>query len=231
MRIPGSVRPCHTGEPYDRTGTEWCDKIGYDKDKHGLTYFYDLGFESTTKSLGFKQDCVVKGGLQKCKEVVACSGDGFGCAFTEEFDANGALIGITNSEGLQLLDVMANDAWDGKWGDWDVLNKEIKGSFKWEDGKLVLARGSPRLGAAGTELTLPMAMKGGMSPTLYFIALLGSMKLANEKKPGEIKLQIDGAKGLFITSFITPQHVEVKTDIIEKNGDGSPPEPQPWANK
>ena len=196
MKMPRSIRPCHTGEPHDITDTEWCDKIGYDKDKHGMTYFYDLGFEGT-KDIRFKEECVVKGDLQKCKEVVACSGDGFGCAFTEEFDANGALIGITNSEGLQLLDVMANDAWDGKWEDWDVLNKEIKKLLEWKDGKLVLTRDF-RLGTAGTELTLPMAIQGGMPPTLYFIALLGSMKIANEKKPGEIKLQVDGAKDVFI---------------------------------
>ena len=196
MKMPRSIRPCHTGEPHDITDTEWCDKIGYDKDKHGMTYFYDLGFGGT-KDIRFKEECVVKGDLQKCTEVVACSGDGFGCAFTEEFDANGALIGITNSEGLQLLDVMANDAWDGKWEDWDVLNKEIKKLLEWKDGKLVLTRDF-RLGTAGTELTLPMAIQGGMPPTLYFIALLGSMKIANEKKPGEIKLQVDGAKDVFI---------------------------------
>ena len=198
MKIPGSMKPCRTGEPDDITGTVWCDSIGYDKDKHGMAYFYDLGFGGMGSHM-FEENCVAvgtSGELQKCTEVIACADGGFGCAFTEEFDADGALISITNSEGLELLDVMANDAWGGKWDDWSFLHSEIKSIFKWENGKLILAK-DENFGKAGTEFTLPMAIKNELPPTMYMVALLGSMKLANEKKPDEIILQIAGAKEVF----------------------------------
>jgi len=210
MKMPRSMKPCHTGETDFVTGTAWCDKIGYDKDKHGMSYFYDLGFGGMGSHM-FEEECVVvgeSGDLQKCKEVIACSGDGFGCAFTEEFDADGALIGITNSEGLQLLDVMANDAWGGKWDDWSSLNDEVKGLVEWKDGKLVLIH-SNNLGTAGTEWTLLSAIKNDIPPTLYFLALLSSMKMANEEKPDEIILQVDGAKEIF-------NNVILNTGVMEE---------------
>jgi len=213
MKMPGSIKPCHTGEPDGETGSAWCDEIGYDKDKHGMAYFYDLGWPSTRDG-SFPEDCVVEGDLSRCKEVVACSGGGFDCAFTEEFDASGALIGITNSEGLQLLDVMANDAWDGKWDDWDLVNDELKDLFEWKDGKLLLKRDF-RLGSAGTELTLPMVVEGKMPPTMYMIALLGSMKLANEKKPDEIVLQVAGAKEVFDSVVLNPVVIEMPAVMRE----------------
>lgn len=218
MKMPRSMKPCHTGETDMITGTAWCDKIGYDKDKHGMSYFYDLGFGGMGSHM-FEEECVVvgeNGDLQKCKEVIACSGDGFGCAFTEEFDADGALIGITNSEGLQLLEVMANDVWDGKWDDWDSLNREINDLFEWKDGKLLLKK-DHRLGTAGTELTLPLWIEGNMPPTIYFIALLSSMKHANEQKPDEIILQVGGAKEIFNNVILNPGVIEeVKPAVPHK---------------
>lgn len=206
MKMPRTIKPCHTGEADGITGTAWCDSIGYDKDKHGMSYFYDLGF-SATQSHRFHEDCEETGtgadAVMKCKEVVACPDGGFDCAFTEEFDADGALIGITNSEGLQLLDVMSNDAWDGKWDDWDTLNNEIMRLVEWKDGKLVL-RNSNNFGTAGTEWTLLNALKNDIPPTFYFIALLGSMKMANEEKPDEIILQVDGAKEIFNNVILNP---------------------------
>ena len=205
MKMPHSMKPCHTGETDGVTGAAWCDSIGYDKDKHGMVYFYDLGF-SATETHRFHEDCVETstgaGAVEKCKEVIACPDGGFDCTFTEEFDSNGTLIGITNSEGLQLLEVMSNDAWDGKWDDWSSLNDEIKRLVEWKDGKLVMLHGN-HLGTAGTEWTLLNAMKGGLPPTLYFVALLSSMKMANEEKPDEIILQVEGAKEVF-DSHINP---------------------------
>ena len=218
MKMPHSMKPCHTGETDGVTGTAWCDSIGYDKDKHGMVYFYDLGF-SATETHRFKEDCVETGtgagAVKKCKEVIACPDGGFDCTFTEEFDSNGVLIGITNSEGLQLLEVMSNDAWDGKWDDWSSLNDEIKRLVEWKDGKLVMLH-SNNLGTAGTEWTLLNAMKGGLPPTLYFVALLSSMKMANEEKPDEIILQVEGAKGVFDSHIIPVDLGATETRVMEE---------------
>jgi hypothetical protein len=216
MKMPRSMKPCHTGETDGITGTAWCDSIGYDKDKHGMAYFYDLEF-SAAQSHRFHEDCEETGSgagaVRKCKEVVACPDGGFDCAFTEEFDSNGALIGITDSEGIQLLDVMANDAWDGKWDDWSSLNDEVKRLVEWKDGKLVLIS-SNNFGTAGTEWTLLNAMKNDVPPTLYFVALLSSMKMANEEKPDEIILQVEGAKGVFDNVILNPVVMEgTGTDV------------------
>ena len=216
MKMPRSMKPCHTGETDGITGTAWCDSIGYDKDKQGMAYFYDLGF-SATETHRFHEDCeeigAGAGAVMNCKEVVACPDGGFDCAFTEEFDSNGALIGITNSEGIQLLDVMSNDAWGGKWDDWSSLNDEVKGLVEWKDGKLILIH-SNNLGTAGTEWTLLSAIKNDIPPTLYFLALLSSMKMANEEKPDEIILQVGGAKEIFNNVILNPVVMEgAGTDV------------------
>ena len=224
MKMPRSIKPCHTGEADDITGTAWCDSIGYDKNKHGVAYFYDLGFGSNDRM--FEEECVTvgeSGDLQKCKEVVACADGGFDCAFTEEFDADGALIGITNSEGLQLLDVMANDAWDGKWDDWSSLNDEIMRLVEWKDGKLVLIN-SNNFGTAGTEWTLLNALKNNLPPTLYFIALLASMKMANEEKPDEIILQVEGAKEIFNNVILNPGVTEGAKPAVPHKAPATPGE-------
>ena len=225
MKMPRSIKPCHTGESDDITGTAWCDSIGYDKDKHGMAYFYDSGFGPNARM--FEEECVTigegVGALQKCKEVVACADGGFDCAFTEEFDADGALIGITNSEGLQLLDVMANDAWDGKWDDWSSLNDEIMRLAEWKDGKLVLIN-SNNLGTAGTEWTLLNAIKSDIPPTLYFLALLASMKIANEEKPDEIILQVEGAKEVFNNVILNPVVIEGTKSAVPHKAPSTPGE-------
>ena len=171
------------GDPQECRGekrAEWCDKVGYDQTTDGLTFFYDLGFEPDVR--GFRNKA-------------ACSDGGFGCAYVEKFDASGALVEIVNEKGEQFLDTLADDVWAGKLDDWEFKDRIVK-DIEYANGKMTFKKDQQPFAKKGDELSMKSANSYGVA-TMYFIALLTSMKLAGEKKPAKIVLNVKGAKEAF----------------------------------
>lgn len=171
------------GDPKECRGekrAEWCDKVSYDQTTDGLTYFYDLGFDPN---------------VQGFRNKAACPDGGFECAYVEKFDASGALVEIVNEKGEQFLDKMADDVWAGKLDDWHFKDKIVK-DIEYANGKMTFNKAVQEGVKKGDELSLKWANSYGVA-TMYFIALLTSMKLAGEKKPAKIVLNVKGAKEAF----------------------------------
>lgn len=180
------------GDPKECRGekrAEWCDKVSYDQTTDGLTFFYDLGFDPNVR--GWTEKC--QGG--SCTKKVACPDGGFECAYVEKFDASGALVEIVNEKGEQFLDKMADDVWAGKLDDWEFKDKIVE-DVEYANGKMTFNRDVQEGVKKGDELSLKWANSYGVA-TMYFIALLTSMKLAGEKKPAKIVLNVKGAKEAF----------------------------------
>jgi hypothetical protein len=176
----------------------WCSSIEYNKEKNGIPFFYDLEYEADNQSF----DRVCEG--EMCSETVACKDGGFDCVFTEKFNDEGTLYSISNKAGEELLDMMADDAWSGKWDNWGFIDR-LKREVKYSDGKLYARTGED----TEVELTLKMALEEGGNASVYFIALLAFMHENGEPKPDRIVLAVKGAKDAFQTR-VTRQNTTVQ---------------------
>ncbi|AUT19072.1 hypothetical protein DSLPV1_101 [Dishui lake phycodnavirus 1] len=174
--IVPDVRNCHKDEP-----DEWCSEMKYNKDADGLAFIYDIEVGANPPPVG------------------ECPGGGYACAFIERYDAEGTLIGISNDSGQQLLDKMANDAWEGRWDDWQQI-KQIDSWLKWENNKMIVTKEQSNPDGVGLnvgdEFTVDIARRMGAT-SMYFIFLLYLMKKAGETKPERIVLEIRNAQSGF----------------------------------
>jgi len=186
MIIP-DVTQCHDGEPAD-----WCSEMRYSTDD-GMAFIYDeqLGPEP--------ENHLPCDGETLCESKPnTCPGGGYDCAFTEKYDSDGTLISISNKNGEELLEKMADDAWAGKWENWNFA-QTIKKDVGYKDGKIIFTKDTHGFHGeikAGDELTLEFATSMGV-PTMYFIALLLLMSEAGEPKPDKIVLAVKGARDGF----------------------------------
>ena len=181
MIIP-DVRGCHVAEP-----AGWCSEMGYSKDE-GMAFIYDeqLG-PSPPNNLPCEE------GAEMCEDKPnTCPGGGYDCAFTEKYNSEGTLISISNKKGEELLDKMADDAWAGKWKNWQFA-RGMKRDLDYKGGKIILKKDGPGGAKAGNELTLKLATTMGV-PIMYFIALLLFMYEAGEPRPDKIVLAAKGAR-------------------------------------
>jgi hypothetical protein len=183
MIIP-DVTQCHVDEP-----ASWCREMGYSKD-NGLAFIYD-------EQLGPRpENNLPCDGETLCENKPnTCPGGGYDCAFTEKYDSEGTLISISNKNGEELLEKMADDAWAGKWENWNFAQM-IKKDVEYKGGKIIFTKDNHGPGGeikAGDELTIKLATTMGV-PTMYFIALLLFMYEAGEPKPDKIVLAVKGAR-------------------------------------
>jgi hypothetical protein len=173
----------------------WCREMGYSKDE-GMAFIYDV-------QLGPRpENNLPCDGETLCEDKPnTCPGGGYDCAFTEKYDSEGTLISISNKNGEELLEKMADDAWAGKWENWNFA-QTIKKDIEYKGGKLIFTKdihGPDVPGGeikAGDELTLKLATSMGV-PTIYFIALLLLMSESGEPKPDKIVLAVKGARDSF----------------------------------
>ena len=188
--IMPDVSICHQGRD-----NNWCEPMGYNKDIHGAAFIYDM---SLPKNVSKYKPCT---GDICVEELTECPNGGYDCAFLERYDENGALVSISDKDGNELLEKMADDVWNGRWEDWDE-SRSFDERLEYVDGKLLLKSDS-FFGSKGDEFTLAKANDLGM-PIAYFIALLIFKYRAGEPKPGSIVLNVTGAREKLLNR-IAPQ--------------------------
>jgi len=145
----------------------------------GLAYTYDLSL-ADIKSPLYKE----------------CVGGGHDCWYTEQYDQDGALVGVVDKDGVSLLDKIADDVWNDKWSEDAGIVKMFKKDVEYKDGKLIAKE---EIKFPGKEIKPGEVLKPGDAPatSLYFIALFSSMKLAGAEKPSKITLKIKNTKMKF----------------------------------
>ena len=212
--IIADVNDCHKSENVSK----WCEDMNYQK-SYGMAFIYD-------ERLGPNPDPFAScSGDGECeRKPNTCPDGGYMCAFTERYNDEGSLIGITNAAGEELLDKMATDAWAGKWKDW-TFAQTIKKDVEYKNGKLYLKSDGPNDIKSGDELTLELATSMGV-PVMYFIALLIFMSESGDPKPDQIVLDVKGARQSFMDRMNSGGHFEGekppsedKTVINQPNGE------------
>ena len=194
--IIADVNDCHKSENVSK----WCEDMNYQK-SYGMAFIYD-------ERLGPNPDPFAScSGDGECeRKPNTCPDGGYMCAFTERYNDEGSLIGITNAAGEELLDKMATDAWAGKWKDW-TFAQTIKKDVEYKNGKLYLKSDGPNDIKSGDELTLELATSMGV-PVMYFIALLIFMSESGDPKPDQIVLDVKGARQSFMDRMNSGGHFE-----------------------
>lgn len=168
------VESCHKNEP-----REYCE--GYDKND-GLAFVYDLSLSTMTTPQPYTE----------------CPGGGHDCWYTEKYDNEGTLVGVTNKQGESLLDKMSDDIWSGKIDMNHPMFRDISDTFEVKDGVLVTKKTfgvGEQTVQAGVALKPKDIERGAGS--LYFMILLIAMKKAGMEKPGKIVLKVRGARDRF----------------------------------
>jgi len=173
---------------YEDPKPDWCSSMNY-KSENGLAFIYDEALGTSPPPYDEEADTPTP---------TQCPGGGYDCTFIERYDSEGTLVSISNKDGEEMLEKMADDAWAGKWADWDYANV-IKRDVEYKGGKMFFTKDTSEgliSTKTGDEFTLKLASMVGIS-SVYFIALLLFMYEAGESKPDSIVLNVKGAKAGF----------------------------------
>jgi hypothetical protein len=158
---------------------EYCK--GYDSSpEKGFAYVYDLSIDGKTGP-----------------NYTECPGGGHECWYVEQYDEEGALVGIVDRDGKSMLDKIVEDVWNDKWSSDHPMVKTFTKAAEYKDEKLIAKEKFSS--EQGKKIEVGEVIKVGDMPTafLYFIVLFAAMKAAGAEKPSKITLKIKGSKEKF----------------------------------
>jgi len=157
---------------------EYCK--GYDSSpEKGFAYVYDLSIDGKTGP-----------------NYTDCPGGGHECWYVEQYDEEGALVGIVDSDGKSMLDKIVEDVWNDKWSSDHPMVKEFTKVAEYKDEKLI-AKEKINTDQGKIEAGEVIKVDDVPSTSLYFLVLFAAMKAAGAEKPSKITLKIKGSKEKF----------------------------------
>lgn len=126
-----------------------------------------------------------------------CLGGGHDCWYVERFSQDGTLIDFSDKNGVKLLDKMADDLWSNKWDMDGQFVSEIKEMAEFKDNKLVAKRLTPTPDGRNIAVGEQLRVADFVSPSVYYLLLLMSLRIAGKPKPDTIVLRVRGGKEMF----------------------------------
>lgn len=130
-------------------------------------------------------------------EYNECLGGGHDCWYVEKFSQDGTLIDVVDKNGVKLLDKMVDDLWSDRWDMNGQVISQIKEMAEFKDNKLVAKRLTPTPDGRNVAIGEQLRVTDFNTPSIYYMLLLTSLRIAGKPKPDTIVLRVRGGKEMF----------------------------------
>lgn len=130
-------------------------------------------------------------------EYNECPSGGHDCWYVERFSQDGTLIDLSDKNGVKLLDKMADDLWSNNWDMNGPVISQVKDMAEFKDNKLLAKRLTPTPDGRNIAVGEQLRVADFASPSVYYLLLLMSLRIAGKPKPDTIVLRVRGGKEMF----------------------------------